>query len=69
MSNPYRYTFHDERDPQKRPRYFVVSPVELSPMQQRKILNDYIRAHQHEHYFGDQLVEIPLPPDIPGQPE
>jgi hypothetical protein len=62
---PFRYVFHDSRDPKKMPRYFVVSPTELSQIQQHKILNDYIQSHRYEHDFGGELVEIPFPPDIP----
>jgi len=66
---PFRYIFHDTRDPKRTPRYFLLSPKELSQVQQQKILNDYIKSHRYEHDFGDALVEIPLPPDIPGQTE
>jgi hypothetical protein len=67
MSKPFKYTFYDDRDSKNRLRYFVVSLVELSRVQQHKILNDYIAAHRYEHDYGGELVEIPLPPEIPGQ--
>lgn len=65
MNKPFHYKFHDEQDPKKTPRYLLISPVELSRVQQHKILNDYLQEHREEHYFGDgKLIQIPLPPDI-----
>jgi hypothetical protein len=66
---PFRYTFFDQNDPQKKPKYVLVSQTELSRVEQERVLNDYIEKHRYQHDFSSGTVEIPYPPDISDQPE
>jgi hypothetical protein len=56
------YDFYDKDDADKRRRYFVVSPIELSRFQQQKILTDYINSHRFDR-FVEFPVQIPFPED------